>query len=105
MPSPSEIRRKADGVMSVANDMDREAGKYRSTVNGIGSWWQGEGAKAFKDGYAEIDSEIRRLLTKMRSLRDRVNNLASAVQRAEQEDEKRRLAEAASKSSSGSRRW
>lgn len=85
MPNPDEIRRKAQGIQAVANDMDRDASKYKGDVSGIGSWWQGEGANAFKEGYSEIDSDIRRMLSKMGSLKERVNSLAGAVQRADNE--------------------
>lgn len=97
MPSSADIRRKAQGVSAVASDIDRESGKYKSTVSGIRAWWQGEGAEALKEGYGHIDVEIRNLIAKMRTLKERVNNLASAVQQAEAKKEAARLQDQASK--------
>ncbi|MNJ58504.1 hypothetical protein D3C77_541370 [compost metagenome] len=96
MPSAGEIRRKAAGVRVITEDIRRESAKYQSVVNDVTTWWKGEAGTSFKTGYQGIQNEMRELLRKLDSLESRLgNNLANAVDRAEEERRRKDGGEAA----------
>lgn len=94
MPSAGEIRRKAAGVRAISEDIRRESSKYQSVVNDVTTWWKGEAGTSFRTGYLQIQREISDMLRKLDSLESAVkNNLANAVERAEEQRRRKAMEE------------
>lgn len=90
MPTPWEIRRKADAVNSAKEDVRRSLDQYYRLVSNTDTWWKGEAGNVFRQEYKEIHTEINRLMGKMDNLDGRLDTLAREVERA---DEQRRIEE------------
>ena len=85
MSTPREVEGVARRVNSSINEVKRKQDNFMREVINIGGWWEGEASKAFKEECGDINAEINRLVSNMKSLESKLRALANQMRRADEE--------------------
>jgi uncharacterized protein YukE len=83
MSIKSKIRKDVAKINSLNSDFSRARSRCQGFVNESYSWWKGEAGKVLREEYKEIDTDIAKIILKMKSLESCTRRLANNVQRAD----------------------
>jgi len=85
MSYESEARKHAQLLRESLSNVQNVRTRINSTINGAGSWWTGEGYKAFINEYSSIDSEYSKYQRYIQNAAEKMNHLAQLIRRADDE--------------------
>lgn len=88
---PYEIRQSASQIQRLTDEANRSSRDVNSSVSRTQQYWKGAAASAFQSSGQELSSRSSSLLGKAKQLESEIRRLASSVQSAEEERERKRL--------------
>jgi uncharacterized protein YukE len=84
-----KIKSIARNIANEKNKLESRERSYQKQVKDSSSWWEGYANDVFEQEYSALGHEIDGIHSNIRDLEQRLKNLASDVQRADNERERK----------------
>ncbi|MCI3920626.1 WXG100 family type VII secretion target [Paenibacillus sp. TRM 82003] len=94
MSTPGEIQRAAAAVQAASEEIRRAKERCAGMTEQSVVWWKGASGEALRSQHRQLDEDLRRLVSKLETLRGNASALSARVQQADdaRRAEQRRLA-------------
>ncbi|MCL2048446.1 MAG: WXG100 family type VII secretion target [Defluviitaleaceae bacterium] len=88
MPTPNGIRDMSNTVRANRAAVSSKNSTYDRSASSVATAWKGDAGEAYKDAYRRAKAQMTATLSNYNSLSSKLNSLANAVKRAEDEEKR-----------------